>query len=116
MHAQATTAAETGDGDAPDVHAPGFVGRAAEIATLARAMEEHPSVVLVEGEAGIGKTRLVWEFFASAATDARHRVSVATCPPFREHLTLGAVVDAVRNVRPTVPTLAGGQAWRRPCG
>ncbi|UBU11631.1 ATP-binding protein [Nonomuraea gerenzanensis] len=39
-----------------------FVGRAAELARLAAARERAPGVVLVVGEAGIGKTRLVGEF------------------------------------------------------
>ncbi|MBB6546853.1 ATP-binding protein [Nonomuraea rubra] len=39
-----------------------FVGRAAELARLTAARERAPGVVLVVGEAGIGKTRLVGEF------------------------------------------------------
>ncbi|MCP2365286.1 DNA-binding CsgD family transcriptional regulator/tetratricopeptide (TPR) repeat protein [Nonomuraea thailandensis] len=43
-----------------------FVGRAAELARLAAARERAPGVVLVVGEAGIGKTRLVGEFVSGA--------------------------------------------------
>ncbi|AQZ69429.1 Putative LuxR-family transcriptional regulator [[Actinomadura] parvosata subsp. kistnae] len=39
-----------------------FVGRAAELARLAAARERTPGLVLVVGEAGIGKSRLVGEF------------------------------------------------------
>ncbi|WP_327090167.1 ATP-binding protein [Nonomuraea sp. NBC_01738] len=39
-----------------------FAGREAEIAALAAAWERTPSAVLVVGEAGIGKSRLVAEF------------------------------------------------------
>ena len=48
-----------------------FVGRGSELARLTRCLEEslggHPRVVLLSGEAGIGKTRLVEQFAALAA-------------------------------------------------
>ena len=62
---------------------------------LARALARPPMIVFVEGEAGIGKSRLLREFLASPAV-RQHRSLVATCPPLREPCTLGAVVDAVR--------------------
>lgn len=99
--------------------APRFVGRERELASLARALSRPPAVVLVEGEAGIGKSRLLHEFLAAGlpaagrsaagrsaarpagagfrATDAQD-VLVAACPPYRESLTLGPVVDALRQV------------------
>ncbi|MET7900889.1 AAA family ATPase [Streptomyces sp. NPDC005355] len=57
-----------------DVHttsvSPVFVGRTEELATLthalARATAGEPQVLLVGGEAGVGKTRLVDEFLAAA--------------------------------------------------
>ncbi|MCM3807648.1 AAA family ATPase [Streptomyces sp. DR7-3] len=57
-----------------DVHttsvSPVFIGRAQELATLedalARATAGEPQVLLVGGEAGVGKTRLIDEFLASA--------------------------------------------------
>ncbi len=49
---------------------PVFVGRAGELAqltdALARATAGEPQALLVGGEAGVGKTRLVEEFFAAA--------------------------------------------------
>ncbi|GIF23571.1 DNA-binding SARP family transcriptional activator [Actinoplanes tereljensis] len=52
---------------APGAHAAGvFVGRAAELAMLRRTVESAPGLVLVEGEPGSGKTRLLEEM-ASAA-------------------------------------------------
>jgi DNA-binding CsgD family transcriptional regulator/tetratricopeptide (TPR) repeat protein len=77
------------------VHSPGFVGRERELAALADvlAAPSSPSLVLVEGEAGIGKSRLVAEFLAR---EPGLRPLLAACPPFRQPYTLGAVVDGVR--------------------
>lgn len=47
---------------------PRFVGREAEIVQAVEALGAPPTVVLVEGEAGIGKTRLVREVLASPVT------------------------------------------------
>jgi DNA-binding NarL/FixJ family response regulator len=58
-------------------------------------------VVLIEGEAGIGKSRLLAEYTATASGA---RMLVADCPPFRQPQTLGPVVDAVRKA---TDTLAG---------
>ena len=75
--------------------APAFVGRDRELAVAARALARPPALVLIEGEAGIGKTRLVAELLTASAVTAG-RVLVAACPPFREPHTLGPVVDAIR--------------------
>ena len=75
--------------------APAFVGRGRELAAAARALARPPALVLIEGEAGIGKTRLVTELLTASAGTAG-RVMVAACPPFREPHTLGPVVDAIR--------------------
>jgi len=85
---------------------PRFVGREAELARLARALTTPPALVLVEGEAGIGKSRMVREALAGLRTrtaEANARGApliteplVAGCPPFREPLTLGPIVDAAR--------------------
>lgn len=81
---------------------PGFVGREREFAALRRAMVRPPAVVLVEGEAGIGKSRLLQESLATR----RPAALVAVCPPVRESLTLGPVVDTVREARRGVAGLA----------
>ncbi|MFJ3580811.1 AAA family ATPase [Streptomyces sp. NPDC090127] len=61
---------------------PVFVGRAGEIAALtdalARATAGEPQALLVGGEAGVGKTRLVEEFVA-AACDRGAYVAVGGC-------------------------------------
>jgi DNA-binding CsgD family transcriptional regulator len=64
------------------------------LAGLARTLAAPPALVLIEGEAGIGKTRLLHEFLAARAT--RGRVLVASAPPVRHPYTLAPVVDAVR--------------------
>lgn len=74
------------------VFAPAFVGRERELAELRGAFAAAPALVVVEGEAGVGKSRLLREFLA-----APDRVALlAVCPPFRVPFTLGPVVDAVR--------------------
>lgn len=66
---------------------------------LGSALDGPPAVVLVEGEAGIGKTRLVREFLDSPSGRA-YKVLVATCPPLHQPHTLGAVADALRAAAP----------------
>ncbi|MFI5488509.1 ATP-binding protein [Micromonospora echinaurantiaca] len=74
---------------------PRFVGRDRDVAALGEALGRPPAVVLLDGEAGIGKTRLLREFLASSS-ERGPRALVGACPPLREPYTLGAVVDAVR--------------------
>jgi AAA ATPase domain len=77
------------------ISGPAFVGRERELATLRQALSRPATIALVEGEAGVGKSRLVRELLASAAL-GRPRTAVAVCPPYLESLTLGPVVDALR--------------------
>ncbi|MFF5500012.1 helix-turn-helix transcriptional regulator [Streptomyces aquilus] len=79
----------------PALYAPRFVGRSGELDALAATLGGAPAVVLIEGEAGIGKTRLLREFLASQALRGRHAL-VGACLELRVPYTLGAVVDAVR--------------------
>jgi DNA-binding CsgD family transcriptional regulator len=60
-----------------------------------QALAAPPAVVLVEGEAGIGKSRLVREGLALRAARSGKGL-VAVCPPFLQPFTLGPVVDALR--------------------
>ncbi|NUS65097.1 MAG: AAA family ATPase, partial [Saccharothrix sp.] len=78
-----------------------FVGREVELGALARAVRASPTVVLVEGEAGVGKTRLVRELLGHRAVAGR-TVLVGRCRPLREPLPYGPVVDALRHLRNVV--------------
>ena len=77
------------------VRGPRLVGRSAQLARLVDALTSPgpAATVLIEGEAGIGKTRLLQEALDTSALDG---VFVAACPPFGETLTLAPVVDAIR--------------------
>lgn len=77
-----------------------FVGRERELELLVAAMRRPPTVVLVEGEAGIGKSRLVREA-ASALTD--RLVLTGFCHPLREPYPFGPVIDALREAGPALP-------------
>jgi MoxR-like ATPase len=54
-----------------EVIVPRFVGRDDELRRAADALGRFPALVLVEGEAGIGKSRLVREALAVAGAAAR---------------------------------------------
>lgn len=86
----------TDAGEVQALSAPRFVGRERELAALGEALGPSPSVVLLDGEAGIGKTWLLREFLAKQAERGR-RALVGACPELRVPYTLGAVVDAVRD-------------------
>jgi DNA-binding CsgD family transcriptional regulator/tetratricopeptide (TPR) repeat protein len=88
----------------PKIDAPRFTGRDQELATLNDALAAPPAVVLVEGEAGIGKSRLVREYLSGPLDDNR-RSLVSCCPPFRQPCTLGPLADALRQAVGDVPTL-----------
>jgi DNA-binding SARP family transcriptional activator/tetratricopeptide (TPR) repeat protein len=88
-----------------------LLGRQAELAELGQAMEEAldagSRLVVLTGEAGIGKTRLLQE----VAADARARgmgVMSAWCRETEQPLPFRPWVDAFRAERPTLdPALAG---------
>ncbi|MEU3890211.1 AAA family ATPase [Streptomyces sp. NPDC029041] len=83
---------------------PVFVGRAEELGTLydalARAREGEPQALLIGGEAGVGKTRLVEEFAAAA----RRRGAV---------LALGGCVEIGADGLPFAPFSTALRALRR---
>jgi len=84
------------------VSSPVFVGRAAELdelaAAMARAREGAPSLQLVGGEAGVGKSRLAAELSARAAAEG-DRILVGQCASFDEAtIPLLPVIDALRGL------------------
>jgi predicted ATPase len=87
------------------VRPPRLVDRDTETATLAATLARPGALVLVEGEAGVGKSRLVREFLASAAASP-HKALIADCPPVRQPFTLGPVIDALRQATPGVRDLS----------
>jgi DNA-binding CsgD family transcriptional regulator/tetratricopeptide (TPR) repeat protein len=79
------------------ISAPSLTGRDTEMAALERALAgTQPAVVLVEGEAGIGKTRLVREFLARRDSDSHERALSASCLPLARPATLSPLVEALR--------------------
>lgn len=86
-----------------------FVGRAAELEVFERAVEKarlgQPSVVLVGGEAGMGKTTLVTE----AADRLGARLLVGRCLRLGgDVVPLGALDDLLRHLERTLPSALEG--------
>ena len=72
-----------------------FVGRTRELAQAVDALARPDSILVVEGEPGIGKTRLLREALRAPATAPLERLHMA-CPPLDEPFPFGPVVDALR--------------------
>ena len=77
--------------------APVLVARDDELAALSACVGSAPAVAVVEGEAGVGKTRLVAELLAGPAAAGRLQL-IGQCHPLRDPFPLGPVVDALRGV------------------
>ncbi|KRV48979.1 ATPase [Wenjunlia vitaminophila] len=73
-----------------------LVGRGAELARLVATVGHAPALAVVEGEPGIGKSRLVAEL-AGHPELAGRRVLTGACARIREPFPLGPVVDALRD-------------------
>jgi DNA-binding NarL/FixJ family response regulator len=85
------------------VSSPTFVGRAEQLAAfdhaLARAAAEEPGALLVAGESGVGKSRLVAEF-AERARAAGARVLTGDCVELGEgELPYAPIVGALRELQ-----------------
>ncbi|MEU4066767.1 AAA family ATPase [Streptomyces wedmorensis] len=94
---------DRGDRSRPSIARPrAFVGRSAELRTVVEAVEARPAVVLVAGEAGIGKSRLLAEAGTVLSSDGV-RVLTGGCHPLREPLPYGPVIDALREISPWLP-------------
>ncbi len=90
-----------------DVVSPVFIGRREEMAVLAaavdRALAGETGFVLIEGEAGVGKTRLLRELTARAE-DAGFGMLAGQCvEPGAEGLPLAPLVDMLRTLARTMP-------------
>jgi ATP/maltotriose-dependent transcriptional regulator MalT len=79
------------------VVSPTLVGRADEFERLVGALSDPPAVVVIEGEAGIGKTRLVRELSARPERGGRP-VVVGCCQHVREPFPLGPLIEALRKL------------------
>jgi DNA-binding CsgD family transcriptional regulator/tetratricopeptide (TPR) repeat protein len=80
----------------------GFIGRTDELArlteALGRAADGHGSTVVVGGEAGIGKTRML-EVFAASARESQAQVLSGACIQFEGHgLAFAPFVEALRGL------------------
>jgi DNA-binding CsgD family transcriptional regulator/tetratricopeptide (TPR) repeat protein len=75
-----------------------FVGRVEELGRLQKGLRSaaagEPGTLLIAGEAGAGKTRLVQEFAAQVADQAE--VLLGSCIPLSGGLPYGPMVDALR--------------------
>ncbi|MEZ4860027.1 MAG: AAA family ATPase [Caldilineaceae bacterium] len=75
-----------------------FVGRTAELeqitARLEAALAGQGDILLLAGEAGVGKTRLAYQALHWAATEGATVVS-ATCQPLERHLPFAPLADSL---------------------
>lgn len=90
--ARASPPAPGGDGRTVS---PRLIGRTGERDRALTALSQPPAVVVVEGEAGIGKTRLLTELRNRPELSGVPLV-VGACRLIREAFPLGPVVEAVR--------------------
>ncbi len=79
-------------------------GRERELHELLDAVLRSPSLVVLEGEAGVGKSRLVLELLGRPELGAR-RFLMGHCAAVEEPFPLGAVVEALRGLA-DLPALA----------
>ena len=104
----------------PRVSSPIFVGRTAELDRLCRALDRasarQPSVVLIAGEAGIGKTRLVTEFSLRAREGGARVLIGGSMQVGETGLPYAPIVGALRPLLRSLPAerlddlLGGGRA------
>jgi DNA-binding CsgD family transcriptional regulator/tetratricopeptide (TPR) repeat protein len=99
-----------------------MVGRTAELKTLLGAFDEgregRPRAVLIRGEAGVGKTRLVQELLARISTDRRDddvplAIAVGQCVDLGP---IGVPLGPVRRVLRDLHAEVGAEGLRRAAG
>ncbi len=81
-----------------------LAGRDAELSAIVEVLQERPAAVLIEGEPGMGRTRLLTEI-ARRKEFAGGRILVGACQPLREPFPYGPVLEALRSAgdRPLGP-------------
>jgi DNA-binding CsgD family transcriptional regulator len=84
------------------------VGRTEELRLLTESIAGSPAVVSVEGEAGIGKTRLVRELLADPACEGRS-ILLGHCHNLRPLFPFGPLIEALRKLAG-----ADARAFRNP--
>ncbi|MEU4770142.1 AAA family ATPase [Actinosynnema sp. NPDC023794] len=80
---------------------PVFIGRGEQLAVLREAVVRRPAVVLIEGEAGVGKSRLVSELLAGDLGAVLPLVGY--CRQVGEPFSYGALLEALRDAGPRLP-------------
>lgn len=80
-------------GELPSIRTP-FIGRENELSIMKSTMETGSSI-LISGESGLGKTRLVEEFYEVYAID--RRILNAHCRPAEINLPLQPLIEILRN-------------------
>ncbi|MFD9890979.1 ATP-binding protein [Amycolatopsis sp. NPDC059027] len=75
---------------------PAFVGREPELDAVVEVLRHRPAAVLIEGEPGMGRTRLLAEL-ARHREFAGGRVLAGACQRFREPFPYGPVLEALRS-------------------
>lgn len=86
---------------------PLLIGRDDALRVLVEATSDPPAVVVVEGEAGVGKTRLVREALAHPMLEKRQAL-VGRCQRVGEPFPLGPVIEALRsaNIEPRARSMS----------
>ncbi|HEV2784432.1 MAG TPA: AAA family ATPase [Actinophytocola sp.] len=97
------------------VSVPELIGRRAELAALQAALADTASggqVVLIQGDAGVGKTRLV-QTFAQRARAAGSTVLTGGCLQFEADIPYAPFVEALRGLPDAPPLLGNGAVGDR---
>ncbi|MFD7028627.1 AAA family ATPase [Streptomyces sp. NPDC059917] len=83
---------------------PVLVGRGPELAALVSAAQSPPAVLVLEGEAGVGKTRLVREFAAHPRL-AGHLVLTGRCQASPVPFPYGVLIEALLGAEERLPVV-----------